>query len=58
MCIRVSDVVARVDYHEKMPEEVVSSFPALTYYHERPNQIRTEMRDHKEHLTRTAKRDR
>ena len=46
--IRVSDVVAQVEYQEKTPEEIVSSFPALsipdvyaalTYYYERPTQI-------------------
>ncbi|PSQ60113.1 MAG: hypothetical protein BRD27_04855 [Bacteroidetes bacterium QH_10_64_19] len=61
--IRVSDVVAQIEYQEKTPEEVVSSFPslsvpdvyaALTYYYERPTQIRTEIRDREERLTRTA----
>jgi uncharacterized protein (DUF433 family) len=61
--IRVSDVVAQVEYQEKTPEEVVSSFPALsipdvyaalTYYYERPAQIRTEIRDREERLTRKA----
>ena len=55
--IRVSDVVAQVEYQEKTPEEVVSSFPALsipdvyaalTYYYERPAHIREEIRDREE----------
>jgi len=50
-------VVAQVEYQEKTPEEVVSSFPALsildvyaalTYYYERPAQIREEIRDREE----------
>ena len=62
--IRVSDVVAQVGYQEKTPEEVVSSFPALsvpdvyaalTYYHEWPTQIRAEIRDREEHLKRKAR---
>jgi uncharacterized protein (DUF433 family) len=61
--IRVSDVVAQVEYREKAPEEVVSSFPALsvadvyaalTYYHERPSQIRNEIRSREERLTRSG----
>jgi len=61
--IRVSGVVAQVEYQEKAPEEVVSSFPALsvpdvyaalTYYYERPTQIRAEIRDREERLTRKA----
>ena len=62
--IRVSDVLAQVEYQEKTPEEVVSSFPALsvpdvyaalTYYYERPTRIRAEIRDREEHLTRKAR---
>jgi len=50
--IRVSDGVAQVDSQDKTPEEIVSSCPALsvqdvyaalTYYHERPTQIRQEI---------------
>ena len=61
--IRVSDVVAQIEYQEKTPEEVVSSFPslsvpdvyaALTYYYERPVQIRKEIRDREGRLTRKA----
>jgi len=61
--IRISDVVAQVEYQEKTPEEVVSSFPALsvpdvyaalTYYYERSTQIREEIRDREECLTRKA----
>lgn len=62
--IRVSDVVVQAEYREKTPEEIVSSFPALsvadvyaalTYYHERPTQIRKEMRDREQFLSRKAK---
>jgi len=61
--IRVSDVVAQVEYQEKTPEEIVSSFPALsvpdvygalTYYYERPTQIREEIRDREERLAQKA----
>lgn len=47
--IRVSDIVGQIEYQDKTPEAVVSSFPALsvqdvyaalTYYHERPTHIR------------------
>ena len=63
--IRVSDVVAQVEYREKTPEEVVSSFPALsvadvsaalTYYHERPSQIRKEIGSREDVLSRKAKK--
>jgi len=62
--IRVSDVVVQVEHREKTPEEVVSSFPALsvadvyaalTYYHERPRQIRKEIRDREQRLIEKAK---
>lgn len=52
---------------KKTPEEVVSSFSALsvadvyaalTYYHERPNQIRKEIRDREERLARKAEKGR
>jgi uncharacterized protein (DUF433 family) len=65
--VRVSDVVAQVEYQEKTPEAVVSSFPALsvadvyaalTYYHERPKQIRKEIRGREERLTRKAEEER
>lgn len=65
--IRVSDVVAQVEYQEKTPEELVSSFPALsvsdvyaalTYYYERPTQIRKEIREREELLTRKAQEGR
>ena len=61
--IRVSNVVAQVEYRDKTPEEVVSSFPvlsvadvyaALTYYHERPSQIRNEIRNREERLIRSG----
>lgn len=61
--IRVSDVVAQIEYQENTPEAVVSSFPALsvpdvyaalTYYYERPRQIRKEIRDREERLIRKA----
>jgi uncharacterized protein (DUF433 family) len=57
-------VVAQVEYRDKTPENVVSSFPALsvadvyaalTYYHERPGHIRKEIRDREEDLSRKAK---
>ena len=62
--IRVSDVVAQVEYQERSPEDVVSSFPALsvsdvyaalTYYYERPTQIRREIREREARLTQKAK---
>ncbi len=62
--IRVSDVVIHTEYHEKTPEEVVSSFPALsvadvyaalTYYHERPTLIRKEIREREAFLSQKAK---
>jgi uncharacterized protein (DUF433 family) len=58
--IRVSDVVAQVEYQERVPEDVVSSFPALsvsdvyaalTYYYERPTQIRREIREREARLS-------
>ena len=61
--IRVSDVVTQVEYRKKTPEEVVSSFPALsvadvyaalTYYHERPSQIRKEIRGREAFLSEKA----
>lgn len=61
--IRVSDVVAQVEYQERTPEKVVSSFPALaisdmyaalTYYYERPSPIRREIREREELLVRRA----
>ena len=61
--IRVSDVVIHVEYHEKTPEEVATSFPAmsvqdvhaaLTYYRERPTHVRQEIRNREEHLNRTS----
>lgn len=57
--IRVSDVVAQVEFRDKTPEEVVSSFPALAvsdacaalaYYDERSSQIRREIREREELL--------
>jgi len=62
--IRVSDVVAQVEYQEKTPEGIVSSFPALsipdiyaalTYYCERPTQIRREIREREKVLSRKVK---
>ena len=61
--IRVSDVVVQAEYQDKTPEEIVSSFPALsvqdvyaalTYYHERPTQIRQEIRSREERLNRMS----
>jgi uncharacterized protein (DUF433 family) len=57
-------VVVQTEYLEKTPEEVVASFPALsvadvyaalTYYHERPGHIRSEIRDREEILSQKAK---
>jgi uncharacterized protein (DUF433 family) len=61
--IRVSDVVVQAEYLNKTLEEIVSSFPvlsvqdvyaALTYYHERPTQIRQEIRSREERLNRVS----
>lgn len=61
--IRISDVEAQVARHDKTPEEVVSSFPALAvsdacaalaYYDEGPSQIRREIRERGELLARKA----
>lgn len=55
--IRVSDIVVAYDHHGLSPEEIVSEFPpirlqdvhaALAYYHERPSEIRTELREREE----------
>jgi len=60
---RVSDVVVQVKYQEQTPEEIVlfpapsvaDMYAALTYYHERPSQIREEIRDREEGLSQKAK---
>jgi uncharacterized protein (DUF433 family) len=63
--IRVRDVVAQVEYQERGPADVVSSFPALfvsdvyaalTYYYERPTQIRREIREREARLRGTSER--